>query len=131
VVDPIALNELLPNWRDSPLTVPVVENHHWVLSASGKTEIPHFMMPSFMNNVGTYTVSLGSFCRWLASQAESLGVEIFPGFAAAEVLFDPDGTVKGVATGDMGIARDGEHMSDFTRHGASRQHTFAEGPAGT
>src|SRR3954470_13086579 len=115
VVDPRALAELLPNWRDldSPLTVPVTENRHWVLSAGKKFTFPHILMPPFMNNKGTYTLSLGNLCRWLAGQAEELGVEIFPGFAAAEILFNDDGSVKGVATGDMGIARDGSHRPDY------------------
>lgn len=109
VVDPRALDELLPNWRDldSPMTVPVSENHHWILTEEKQYEFPHGLMPPFMNNKGCYTVSLGNLCRWLAGQAEALGVEIFPGFAAAEVLFNDDGSVKGVATGDMGLARDG------------------------
>ncbi|WP_454882734.1 electron transfer flavoprotein-ubiquinone oxidoreductase [Sphingomonas oryzagri] len=134
VVDPIALNELIPNWQelDSPMTVPVTDNQHWVLSKSGKWEMPHLMMPPFMNNKGTYTVSLGNLCRWLASQAENLGVEIFPGFAAAEVLFDEDGAVKGVATGDMGISRTGEHKGDYQPgmelHG--KYTFFAEGARG-
>jgi len=116
VIDPRALEELLPDWRDlgSPLTVPVTENHHWVLSAKGKREIPHRLMPPFMSNKGCYTLSLANFCRWLAGQAEALGVEIFPGFAAAEVLFDEHGAVKGVATGDMGVARDGHHKPSYT-----------------
>ena len=116
VVDPRALDELLPNWRDldSPLTVPVIENHHWVLTAGKKYDFPHGLMPPFMNNKGCFTVSLGNFCRWLSSQAEALGVEIFPGFAAAEVLFDEHGAVKGVATGDMGVARDGTHKDSYT-----------------
>src|SRR3954470_3515350 len=111
VVDPRALDELLPNWRelDSPLTVPVTENHHWVLTAKKKYALPHIFTPPFMHNKGTYTLSLGNLCRWLAGQAEALGVEIFPGFAAAEILFDEGGSVKGVATGDMGVARDGTH----------------------
>jgi electron-transferring-flavoprotein dehydrogenase len=115
VVDPIALDELIPNWKDkgAPLTVPVTENHHWVLTAKGKWGMPHFALPPFMNNKGTFTLSLGNFCRWLAGQAEELGVEIFPGFAAAEVLFNEDGSVKGVATGDLGIARDGSHKPDY------------------
>src|SRR3546814_6430318 len=75
--------------------------------------MPHISMPPFMNNKGCYTVSLGSLCRWLAGQAEALGVEIFPGFAAAEVLFNEDGSVKGVATGDMGVARAGRHKPDY------------------
>ena len=115
VIDPRALDELIPDWKDkgSPLTVPVSENHHWVLSASKKWEFPHFLMPPFMSNRGTYTLSLGNFCRWLAAQAEELGVEIFPGFPAAEILFNDDGSVKGVATGDVGIARDGSHRPDY------------------
>jgi electron-transferring-flavoprotein dehydrogenase len=120
VIDPIALDELLPDWRelDSPLTVPVTENHHWVLTANRKFEIPHLLMPPMMNNKGTYTASLGSLCRWLAGQAENLGVEIFPGFAAAEVLFNDDGSVRGVATGDMGVARDGS-TSRITSRGSN------------
>ncbi len=116
VVDPRALDELIPNWRDldSPMTVPVTENHHWILTADSKREFPHWLMPPFMNNKGTYTVSLGNLCRWLAGQAEALGVEIFPGFAAAEVLWNDDGSVKGVATGDMGIARDGSRKPSWT-----------------
>ncbi len=116
VVDTKALDELFLDWRDfddNPLTTPVTENHHWVLSETKKWEFPHIAMPSFMNNKGTYTVSLGNFCRWLASRAESLGIEIFPGFAAAEVLYNEDGSVKGVATGDMGIGRDGEKKPDY------------------
>ncbi|QHL90803.1 NAD(P)-binding protein [Sphingomonas changnyeongensis] len=115
VVDPIALDELLPDWRDScPLAqTPVIENHHWVLTAGKKTEFPHALLPPFMHNKGCYTGSLGNVCRWLAEQAEGLGVEIFPGFAAAEVLFNEDGSVRGVATGDMGVARDGTHKPDY------------------
>jgi electron-transferring-flavoprotein dehydrogenase len=115
VVDPIGLDELLPDWRDTcPLAqTPVTENHHWVLTAGKKYEFPHILMPPFMGNEGCYTGSLGNTCRWLAEQAEGLGVEIFPGFAAAEVLFNEDGSVKGVATGDMGVARDGTHKPDY------------------
>ncbi|NJC33645.1 electron-transferring-flavoprotein dehydrogenase [Sphingomonas jejuensis] len=115
VIDPIGLDELLPDWRDScPLArTPVTENHHWVLTQAGKSEFPHALMPPFMNNKGTYTGSLANTCRWLAEQAEALGVEIFPGFAAAEILFNDDGSVKGVATGDMGVARDGTHKPDY------------------
>ncbi len=115
VVDPRALDELLPDWRDlgSPMTVPVTENHHWILTETRKHEFPHGLMPPFMNNKGCYTVSLGNLCRWLAGQAEALGVEIFPGFAAAEILWNDDGSVKGVATGDMGIARDGSRKDSW------------------
>jgi electron-transferring-flavoprotein dehydrogenase len=117
VIDPKSLDELLPNWREDgcPLAeVPVTENHHWILTKTKKSEMPHFVTPSFMHNKGTYTGSLGNLCRWLAGKAEELGVEIFPGFAAAEVLFNEDGSVKGVATGDMGVARDGTHKADYT-----------------
>ncbi|PWG01344.1 electron transfer flavoprotein-ubiquinone oxidoreductase [Sphingosinicella humi] len=134
VIDPRALDELLPNWKDldSPLTVPVTENHHWVLGETSKYGMPHWMMPPFMSNKGTYTASLGNVCRWLAGQAEALGVEIFPGFAAAEVLFHENGAVKGVATGDMGVARDGTHKPDYQPgmelHG--KYTFFAEGARG-
>ena len=116
VIDPRALDELLPDWRElsSPLTVPVTENHHWVLTARGKTEFPHALLPPYMSNKGCYTLSLANFCRWLGLQAEALGVEIFPGFAAAELLFDDAGAVKGVATGDMGVGRGGEHKPGYT-----------------
>ncbi len=116
VVDPIALDELIPDWRTMECTmadVPVTQNQHWVLTKSGKYSIPHILTPGWMHNTGCYTGSLGNLCRWLAGQAENLGVEIFPGFAAAEVLFHEDGSVKGVATGDMGIAADGAHKSDY------------------
>jgi electron-transferring-flavoprotein dehydrogenase len=115
VVDPAGLDELLPDWREtcSLAQTPVTENHHWVLTERKKYEFPHLLMPPFMNNKGTYTGSLGNLCRWLAEQAEGLGVEIFPGFAAAEILFNEDGSVKGVATGDMGVARDGTHKPDY------------------
>ncbi|MFP5330425.1 MAG: electron transfer flavoprotein-ubiquinone oxidoreductase [Alphaproteobacteria bacterium] len=134
VIDPIALDELIPDWKEkgSPLTVPVSENHHWMLTKSGKWVFPHVLLPPFMHNKGTYTLSLGNLCRWLAGQAEELGVEIFPGFAAAEVLFHEDGSVKGVATGDMGVARDGSHRPDYQPgielH--ARYTFFAEGARG-
>jgi electron-transferring-flavoprotein dehydrogenase len=135
VIDPISLNELIPDWREkgAPLTVEVSENHHWVLSSGGKWEMPHLLLPPFMHNKGCYTLSLGNLCRWLAGQAEELGVEIFPGFAAAEVLFNEDGSVKGVATGDMGIARDGTKKPDYQPglelH--ARYTLFAEGARGS
>ncbi|TXC69328.1 electron transfer flavoprotein-ubiquinone oxidoreductase [Sphingorhabdus soli] len=116
VIDPRALDELIPDWRDAgcPLAdTPVTDNQHWVLSKSGKWGLPHLLTPPFMNNKGTYTGSLGNLCRWLAERAEAMGVEIFPGFPAAEVLYNDDGSVKGVATGDMGVARDGSHKADY------------------
>jgi electron-transferring-flavoprotein dehydrogenase len=134
VIDPKALNELIPDWKDkgAPLTVPVTENHHWILSGKGKFAFPHWLMPPFMNNKGTYTLSLGNLCRWLQGQAEELGVEIFPGFPAAEILFNEDGSVKGVATGDMGIARDGSRRPDYQpgMELHARYTFFAEGARG-
>lgn len=116
VVDPKALDELLPEWRTQgcPMAeVPVTDNWHWVLSKKGKVSIPHWPMPPFMSNDGNYTGSLGNLCRWLSEQAMELGVEIFPGFPAAEVLFDENGAVMGVATGDMGIGKNGEKKPDY------------------
>ncbi|MEW6577051.1 4Fe-4S dicluster domain-containing protein [Sphingorhabdus buctiana] len=116
VFDPKAIDELLPDWKDQgcPMAeVAVTENHHWVLSRGGHMAIPHLFTPGWMHNKGTYTGSLGNLCRWLGTQAENLGVEIFPGFPAAEILYNDDGSVKGVATGDMGVARDGSHKPDY------------------
>ena len=116
VIDPKGLDELLPEWRTigCPLAeVPVIDNQHWVLTKTSKFSIPHWITPPFLSNKGTYTGSLANLCRWLAEQAEALGVEIFPGFAAAEILYNDDGSVKGVATGDMGVARDGTRKSDY------------------
>ncbi|MEJ5976136.1 electron transfer flavoprotein-ubiquinone oxidoreductase [Novosphingobium sp. PS1R-30] len=116
VVDPRALDELLPTWRDDgcPMAeTPVTDNWHWFLTANGKMPIPHILMPPFMSNDGNYTGSLGNLCRWLGGKAEELGVEIFPGFPAAEILYDDKGAVIGVQTGDMGVARDGEHKGDY------------------
>ncbi len=135
VVDPRALDELIPDWRDQgcPMAeTPVTENHHWVLSKSSKFAIPHLATPSFMHNRGAYTGSLGNMCRWLAEKAEELDVQIFPGFAAAEILYNEDGSVKGVATGDMGIGKDGQKKPDYTPglelH--ARYTFFAEGAHG-
>ena len=116
VIDPRSLDELLPDWREDgcPLAeVPVTENLHWVLTKRKRFTLPHLWTPPFLHNEDTYTGSLANLCRWLAGKAEELGVEIFPGFAAAEVLFNDDGSVKGVATGDMGVARDGTHKPDY------------------
>lgn len=116
VVDPKALDELLPDWREdgcSLAEVPVTDNWHWYLTKNQKLAIPHIVMPPFMSNDGCYTGSLGNLCRWLAGKAEELGVEIFPGFPAAEVLFGEGGEVIGVQTGDMGVARDGTQKGDY------------------
>ena len=134
VVDPKALNELIPDWKDrgAPLSTPVTENHHWVLTGKRKFGIPEWLLPPLMHNSGNYTLSLGNLCRWLAGQAEELGVEIFPGFAAAEILFHEDGSVRGVATGDMGVAREGTHRADYQpgMELHARYTFFAEGARG-
>jgi len=116
VVDPRALDELLPEWRDMDCPMaetPVTENHHWVLSETGQSDLPEFLLPPFMGNHGNYTGSLGNLARWLGEQAEGLGVMVFPGFPAAEVLFDEQGAVTGVVTQDMGIAEDGSQKGDY------------------
>jgi len=115
ILDPRALNELLPDWKDkgAPLGVPVTDNQHWVLSETGKRSMPHIFMPPMLTNDGCYALSLGNFTRWLGEQAEAMGVEVYPGFAAAEVLFDEAGAVRGVATGDMGRQKDGTRGPNF------------------
>ncbi len=134
VMDPRSLNELIPDWRrlDAPLNAPVSEDRFVFLTESGSWKVPDFMLPACFRNHGMYVVSLGNVCRWLAKQAEELGVEIFPGFAAAEVLHREDGAVRGVATGDMGIGRDGRptanHQPGMALH--ARYTFFAEGCRG-
>ncbi|WP_114227986.1 MULTISPECIES: electron transfer flavoprotein-ubiquinone oxidoreductase [Sphingomonas] len=137
VIDPRSLDELLPEWRedDSCLLnrVPVTKNEHWVLTKRKHFHLPHLMMPGFLDNKGTFTGSLGNLCRWLAGKAEELGAEIFPGFPAAEILYAEDGSVKGVATGDMGVARDGHHKPDYQpgMEIHARYTFFAEGARGS
>ncbi|MBV7266936.1 electron transfer flavoprotein-ubiquinone oxidoreductase [Erythrobacter ani] len=116
VVDPKALNELFPDWRDMDCPMaetPVTDNWHWVLSKGGKTSLPHLIMPPLMSNHGCYTGSLGSMTRWLGERAEELGVMVFPGFPASDVMYDDDGKVSGVVTQDMGIAADGSQKPDY------------------
>ena len=104
VIDPTALNELIPDWKEkgAPIHTPVSDDEFWTLTETGATKIPGWTLPKLMNNHGNYIVSLGRVCKWLGEQAEALGVEIYPGFAAAEVLYNDAGAVIGVATGDMG-----------------------------
>jgi electron-transferring-flavoprotein dehydrogenase len=112
VVDPIGIDRLLPDWRedeDHPFKMPVTDDHFLVLGPAGSIRLPNMLMPPLMNNHGNYIVSLGNVCRWLAGKAEALGVEIYPGFAAAGLLYDDKGAVTGVVTGDMGVERDGSH----------------------
>ncbi|MGB0553929.1 MAG: electron transfer flavoprotein-ubiquinone oxidoreductase [Alphaproteobacteria bacterium] len=115
VLEPRALNELLPDWKDmeAPLNTPVTSEQFLYLSETGGFSLPTFLLPPPMKNHGNYIISLGNLCRWLGEQAEALGVEIYPGFAAAEVLYNDDGSVKGVATGDMGVTRDGEQGPNY------------------
>jgi len=116
VIDPVAINELIPDWKEkgAPIETTVTDDQFLWLTKTGSFRFPNAFMPRLMNNHGNYIVSLGEVCRWLAQQAEALGVEIYPGFAAAEVLYNDDGSVKGVATGDMGVAKDGHHKDSFT-----------------
>src|ERR1051325_10552631 len=117
VIDPVGLDRLLPDWRseDTPIKTSVTDDRFYYLSEGGSLRLPNFMMPPLMSNHGNFIVSLGNVCRWLASKAEGLGIEIYPGFSAAEVLYDAHGAVAGVATGDMGIGKNGEHKDGFTR----------------
>jgi electron-transferring-flavoprotein dehydrogenase len=135
VLDPVALTELLPDWkaRGAPLVTPVsTERMRILTSAGGGFDIPHALMPQCLRNTGCHVVSLANVARWLGQQAEALGVEIYPGFAAAEILYDDQGAVRGVATGDLGIGRDGQPTAHFQRgvelHG--RYTLFAEGARG-
>ncbi len=135
VIDPIGLDTLLPGWREqgAPLETKVTDDQFLFLGPAGHVRLPNFMMPPLMNNHGNYIGSLGALVRWLGEKAGELGVEIFPGFAAAEVLYDDEGRVVGVATGDMGIGRDGQPKDTFTRGVELRaKYTlFAEGARGS
>src|SRR5258707_9590853 len=135
VIDPIGLDRLLPEWRDedSPVKTKVSADRFYWLSASGGLRLPNFLMPPLMSNHGNYVVSLGEVCRWLAAKGQAAGVEIYPGFAAAEVLYDDKGAVAGIATGDMGIGKDGKPKDSFTRGMELRaKYTlFAEGARGS
>jgi len=134
VMDPRALTELIPDWKaqGAPLNTPVSEDRFLLLTEKRALKTPNWMLPACFQNHGNYVVSLANVVRWLGSQAEALGVEIFPGFAAAEVLFDEQGTVQGVATGNLGIGRDGEPTSDFQlgMELRARYTLFAEGARG-
>ena len=136
VIDPIGLDRLLPAWRDDPerpLTTEVTDDRFYMLGHSGGVRLPNFLMPPLMSNHGNYIGSLGNVTRWLGRHAEALGVEIYPGFAAAEVLFGENGEVRGVATGDMGVGRNGEIKDSFTRgmELRGRYTLFAEGARGS
>jgi electron-transferring-flavoprotein dehydrogenase len=115
IMDPRALNELLPDWKEkgAPINTPVTEDRFLLLTADKARRIPNWSLPRLMDNHGMFIASLGNVCRWLGQQAEGLGVEIYPGFPAAEILYDEHGAVRGVATGDMGVARDGSHKGEY------------------
>jgi len=134
VMDPRALDELFPDWKErgAPLNQAVTEDRFLFLNETGSHHVPHWMLPGCFQNHGNYVISLGNVVRWLGQQAEALGVEIFPGFAAAEVLFDEQGAVKGVATGNMGVGRDGQPTSDFQvgMELHAKYTVFAEGARG-
>jgi len=135
VIDPVGIDALIPDWRDkgAPIDTPATEDRFYFLGPAGALRIPNFIMPPLMSNHGNYIASLGDVCRWLAQHAEALGVEIYPGFPAAEVLYGDDGAVRGVATGDMGVARDGAHNADFQpgMELHARYTLFAEGCRGS
>ncbi|MFM9427724.1 electron-transferring-flavoprotein dehydrogenase [Variovorax sp. GrIS 2.14] len=134
IMDPRGLDELFPTWREmgAPLNQPVTEDAFLLLSEKGGVRTPNFMLPGNFQNHGNYIISLGNFTKWLAQQAENLGVEIFPGFPAAEVLYTDDGKVRGVATGNLGLGKDGEPTDSFQLgmelHG--KYTVFAEGSRG-
>jgi electron-transferring-flavoprotein dehydrogenase len=135
VIDPIGLDALLPDWRedaDCPVSTPVTEDRFLFLGPAGSVTLPNWLMPRLMNNHGNYIVSLANVVRWLGRRAEALGVEIYPGFAAAEILSDAAGAVTGIATGDMGIGRDGAAKAGYTRgmELRGRYTLFAEGVRG-
>lgn len=116
VLEPSALNELFPDWKTmgAPVTTPVTEDHIFVFTGAEKQlKVPSIFAPKTMHNKGNYVISLGNLCRWLAQQAENLGVEVFPGFAASEILYGPCGEVTGIATGDMGISHSGEQKDSY------------------
>ena len=136
VIDPIGLDRLLPEWRtrdDAPLKTKVHEDHFLLLSEKGGLRIPNMLMPRLMNNHGNFIGSLSNVVRFLASEAENLGVEIYPGFAGAEILYGDKGEVVGVATGDMGVGRDGHPKDSFTRgmELKGKYTIFAEGARGS
>lgn len=134
LMDPRAITELFPTWKKlgAPLTQPVTGDEMLFLSQTGKLGTPQFLIPKSLHNEGNYVISLGNVVRWLGQQAEALGVEIFPGFSAAEVLYNEDGSVKGVATGNLGIGKDGQPSDSFQLgmelHG--KYTIFAEGSRG-
>jgi electron-transferring-flavoprotein dehydrogenase len=135
VMDPIAINELWPTWKEdgAPLNQPVTEDRFLFLTEGGASKVPNFALPGVFQNHGNYIISLGNLCRWLGTKAEELGVEIYPGFAGAEILYDDKGAVRGVATGNMGVGRDGAPTDHFQEgmELVAKYTVFAEGCRGS
>ncbi|CAM9588802.1 unnamed protein product [Discosporangium mesarthrocarpum] len=136
VFEPRALDELLPNWREMegpPISTSVTEDRFSFLTETREYRIPNALLPKQLNNHGNYVISLSQLVRWMAGQAEEMGVEVYPGFAAAEILYGQEGGVLGVATGDAGVGRDGQQKATFERgiEIRARQTLFAEGARGS
>ena len=134
VIDPVGINELIPDWKEkgAPIDTPVTDDRFYFLGPAGAIRLPNFAMPPLMSNHGNYIVSLSNLCKWLATQAEALGVEIYPGFPAASLVIE-NGVVKGVTTGDLGVAKDGHHKDGFTpgMNLLGKYTLFAEGARGS
>ncbi|MDC3015570.1 NAD(P)/FAD-dependent oxidoreductase, partial [Luminiphilus sp.] len=135
VLEPRALNELIPDWqeRGAPLNAPVTgDTFYLYTSERSAIKLPGFAIPRPTHNDGNYIVSMGNVCRWLAEQAEGMGVEIYPGFTASEILFNNEGAVKGIATGAMGVGADGQHKDSYvpSMELHARYTVFAEGCRG-
>jgi electron-transferring-flavoprotein dehydrogenase len=134
VIDPVGINQLIPDWKEkgAPIETPVTDDRFYFLGPAGAIRLPNFAMPPLMSNHGNYIVSLSNLCKWLATQAEALGVEIYPGFPAAALVIE-NGVVKGVTTGDLGVAKDGHHKDSFTpgMNLLGKYTLFAEGARGS
>ena len=135
VIDPIGIDHLIPDWREkgAPIDTPVTRDEFWFLGPAGALRIPNFIMPPLMSNHGNSIASLSNVCKWLAQQAESLGVEIYPGFPAADIVYGDKGEVRGVITGDLGLAKDGHHKDSYTpgMKLLGKYTLFAEGARGS
>ena len=134
VIDPIGIDQLIPDWKEkgAPIRTAVTDDRFLYLGPAGEIRLPNFMMPPLMSNHGNYIVSLGAVVRWMGQQAEALGIDVYPGFAAAEILYDDKGAVRGVATGNMGVGRDGEPTDNFQpgMELLAKYTLFAEGARG-
>ncbi|HEY2032509.1 MAG TPA: electron transfer flavoprotein-ubiquinone oxidoreductase [Rhizomicrobium sp.] len=135
VIDPVGIESLIPDWKEKggPIDTPVTDDRFYFMGHSGSIRIPNFLFPPLMSNHGNYIVSLSNLCKWLAQQAEALGVEIYPGFPAAAVVYGDNGEVKGVTTGDLGVTKDGHHKDGFTpgMNLLGKYTLFAEGARGS